>query len=845
MKFKKKRKNAGVGIDFRKVKRKLGKKLPKAQNATDTNIKTRSIHVPNQLATEGTAVSKRNVTLKELITQAGHYNSKIRRDAFNGLSELFRSNPSELKGQLSSLLHLIGEHVCDGDSSVRAANHLFMMKTIFSSIDLKSVSPFLAILLAQVGSALTHFDSEVAADGVKFLSLLLNEYGSAICYPYLKDTVNHFLHLLGESRPFRKMEFKAQSNLVQVLDTLYLVFKKETKSSEANPADGPNHTGSIFSSRCFHCAIHFSFSSEASTNASDENQTLRSLVIKLKSVLESNLIFLEDLSETKEEAVYQSIVIKSLKCISLITKSISVVEIRSDHELLAALQALYEIVKSQFPWYSDSGDSSERCNIIGSFNLEAADILVLLWKLKIKTQDSITSKQLNQFYKKVLCGIIEEPQTGWKSAELMLGALESWIKIQDSSDRHEMLMIVIDCCIALTNQPQTQLKFLQVLQKATSRGLLYETNLDPVVMKFVQILPEMLWKTKRKSMKNIKTCLQILHFIARTGSNDVQCILGELQPQFYLFVLIKQQMKNGCKYAPGPAMQWPNELQLLLMDCLFYLPISSQYPLDTAALKYLCQNTEFPVCFISRLLTVASTKLELAERKMVFQCLVQELLREGDSERLRRLRSEIISIIISERLAEVEFIYGILQQAIQLGKSATGLNAVARLVSANIDTLWKSDQILQSQIKKSFSRLMFIWFVQIYEHSTTVNRTDIANLDTSLKDALNQFDQEELLEWISVVSYSTEMLNSLIQMSKSILEEDINIHEDTPIIISAMVLTLAENEALTKAIMTEKTLVDSLILKLEQAYTKQDAVPTILIRLSALLENLSQKQPEC
>lgn len=152
---KRKRKNSGVGIDFRKAKRKVGKKLPKAQNATDTNIKTRSIHVPNQLAAEGGAVSKRQVTLKELITQAGHYNCKIRRDAFNGLTELFRSSPSELKGQFSSVMYLVGEHICDGDSSVRAVVHSFLVKTVLTSVDDQSISPFVPILLAHVGRSST------------------------------------------------------------------------------------------------------------------------------------------------------------------------------------------------------------------------------------------------------------------------------------------------------------------------------------------------------------------------------------------------------------------------------------------------------------------------------------------------------------------------------------------------------------------------------------------------------------------------------------------------------------------------------------------------------------------
>jgi len=60
-----KRKKAGVGIDFRRVKSKVGKKLPKAQNETDMTFKARSINLPGQSVTEdktGLAVSQRNLT---------------------------------------------------------------------------------------------------------------------------------------------------------------------------------------------------------------------------------------------------------------------------------------------------------------------------------------------------------------------------------------------------------------------------------------------------------------------------------------------------------------------------------------------------------------------------------------------------------------------------------------------------------------------------------------------------------------------------------------------------------------------------------------------------------------
>jgi len=63
----KKRKVAGVGIDFKRAKHKVGKRLPPPRNATDTTVRSRVISLPSQSVAQdkgGAAVSERNLTLK-------------------------------------------------------------------------------------------------------------------------------------------------------------------------------------------------------------------------------------------------------------------------------------------------------------------------------------------------------------------------------------------------------------------------------------------------------------------------------------------------------------------------------------------------------------------------------------------------------------------------------------------------------------------------------------------------------------------------------------------------------------------------------------------------------------
>ena len=64
---KKKGGNAGVGVDFKRVKHKVGKKLPKAQNETNVSFKAASINLPNQAIQQdrdGLALNFQNLTLQ-------------------------------------------------------------------------------------------------------------------------------------------------------------------------------------------------------------------------------------------------------------------------------------------------------------------------------------------------------------------------------------------------------------------------------------------------------------------------------------------------------------------------------------------------------------------------------------------------------------------------------------------------------------------------------------------------------------------------------------------------------------------------------------------------------------
>lgn len=139
--------------DFQKVKLKVGKTKPKADNATNTNFRTKGINLTEQLKrdTSGPTTHRQlgiNVSsfasqvnhlyfphkrfksqslfflhlfFQDLLSQLHHYNDNVKHSALLGLRELLSTNPSLLEQHLSRLLSEVAAVFTDKGDSVRAA----------------------------------------------------------------------------------------------------------------------------------------------------------------------------------------------------------------------------------------------------------------------------------------------------------------------------------------------------------------------------------------------------------------------------------------------------------------------------------------------------------------------------------------------------------------------------------------------------------------------------------------------------------------------------------------------------------------------------------------------------
>ncbi|KAI4811447.1 hypothetical protein KUCAC02_014356 [Chaenocephalus aceratus] len=165
MKFKKKKRQD----DFQKVKLKVGKTKPKADNATNTNFRSKGIHLTEQLKRDTSGpTTHRQLGLNDLMSQLHHYSANIKHSALLGLKELLSLNPSLLEQQLSRLVSEVAAVFTDKDGNVRLAATR-VLRFIAQSVPAERVAPFSPVLSAHLSCAMTHIEISIQEDAMKIL----------------------------------------------------------------------------------------------------------------------------------------------------------------------------------------------------------------------------------------------------------------------------------------------------------------------------------------------------------------------------------------------------------------------------------------------------------------------------------------------------------------------------------------------------------------------------------------------------------------------------------------------------------------------------------------------------
>uniref|UniRef100_A0A8R1DQR3 Ipi1_N domain-containing protein n=2 Tax=Caenorhabditis japonica TaxID=281687 RepID=A0A8R1DQR3_CAEJA len=195
------KKKARKNEDFKKVKLKVGKKLKKT-TTTDTTIKAKRVVLATQLEekqeSDDNPLSFRGLTLDELCKQMGHFNSKVKQNAIQGLKQILTSRPDLVNIHLRSLVPCVAVHVSNATLEGPTRQNLLNLYRILCTASTEAMSAHITLFLAHVLRALTNIVLDVRHLALSTLSILLDRYPS-LCRNHA-DLFPCFINYLASSK---------------------------------------------------------------------------------------------------------------------------------------------------------------------------------------------------------------------------------------------------------------------------------------------------------------------------------------------------------------------------------------------------------------------------------------------------------------------------------------------------------------------------------------------------------------------------------------------------------------------------------------------------------------------
>jgi hypothetical protein len=226
--------------DFKRIKAKVGKKVPKAANDTDTAFKATSLHIAGQpierFSSDMAMVSTRGRSLPELSSQLGHPAAAVRLSAMKGLGNVINQQSSHsLRPHLSIVLPACAKSCVDEDQDVRSVG-LSVLGEMLPRQDEGTIRPFVPLLVAYTTSALHSLDSPMRVDGARTVHLLSTTFPALIKHS-IPRLLPPFVSLLSGGKSAKKL-----GEILQALVSLLRTPQSKVRSCDAYTNANANHS---------------------------------------------------------------------------------------------------------------------------------------------------------------------------------------------------------------------------------------------------------------------------------------------------------------------------------------------------------------------------------------------------------------------------------------------------------------------------------------------------------------------------------------------------------------------------------------------------------------------------
>eukprot|EP00898_Chlorokybus_atmophyticus_P007315 jgi/Chlat1/7585/Chrsp63S07071 len=604
---KKKAKKRGLGVDWAKAKSKVGRKLPAANNSTDTGFKSRSLLLPSQ------SISKSR-SLPSLLSLLSHHSALTRKEALSSLSSTLSSlNSSSTTSTTASttmgeVACVVSERVSDVDAGVRRVAIGVMVKTVLPGVGERAMAPHMPLLALQVCGALANTAAPVRADAVTLATELL---------------IGHFVALLTGNRTTQRSPSQLVKTAVALRRTLTALYPSatdthmhtQTNTQQQHVAPKlmwrPQLTVTLMSMRTVPAASSSSLSEGQSVHEAESDLSSlpqQVLPVLLQCWLDSLPFALGPAPESDALRVMK----EAMLTLAFLLRS------RNASTLPASVQQSVQVfavkVMGQFPLCAPH--SNKFVDEIVDINMAVSEAAALLLPhISDPSQANSCASRVLYYLSSALQGVVL-PAAGdldtdthydiasEKFVNLMPKILQTAllvIRILPSSHPQregfcEVFSGVWEQCGALSPALEAMLGYVSAARELVTPS---------VVARWVRSVPRLLWQLKGNQPARSEALLQLLLEVVRRGGDaDAEPSLQSLMIPFFATIRHPTSTSSAPRPVFGPFIKLSPSCQSLALDTLYYYNSNTHNPAMLRALALCCAHASVPVASISRTLDI-------------------------------------------------------------------------------------------------------------------------------------------------------------------------------------------------------------------------------------------------
>nr|CAB3266904.1 testis-expressed sequence 10 protein-like [Phallusia mammillata] len=180
--------------DFNKVKLKVGKRKPKADNVTNVTFKSQSIYIPEQLKqAQGEILTHRRKSLSDLLTEINHPSPTVRLQALRGIKEILDIDAKCIEH--AKMFEKVLKILLDDESTVRKQS-LVVLGLLFLTMTESQMRPHFSFVLSHIFCAISHINKHIQKDSLQMIDLCLDHFPALISYEDCCRIIENFIEMI-------------------------------------------------------------------------------------------------------------------------------------------------------------------------------------------------------------------------------------------------------------------------------------------------------------------------------------------------------------------------------------------------------------------------------------------------------------------------------------------------------------------------------------------------------------------------------------------------------------------------------------------------------------------------